>query len=304
MCELTQKSSKSKEEEFESKNVHAFYSNQAKSFSSTRYSLWPGIRKFIDTYYSEDVVFLDSGCGNGRNLMNGMYAMDYSKNLLFEAKSKIATRIERFNFKADDEYRIKKSEHKKQNASISKISKNLANIQKNNYDNEIFLVQNFDQKIQNTHNDFIRGDILNHPFNSETFDYIMSIAVIHHLSTRERRINALKDMLRILKPKGKILLYVWSSDVSTQSKFSKIKGINSLNSMSQVGDIVDIKKRSGDYLVTWGKNNDSIRYYYLYDIETLRTDCKDVGFRIEEICIEQESIKAILSKEHEKIKNN
>ncbi len=48
------------------------------------------------------------------------------------------------------------------------------------------------------------------PFRSETADYCVCIAVIHHLSTKERRIRALREIARILRPGGRALIYVWA----------------------------------------------------------------------------------------------
>ena len=51
---------------------------------------------------------------------------------------------------------------------------------------------------------------------SNTYDYTMCIAVIHHLKTEERRIQAISELLRITKPNGKIMIYVWAKE---QKKF-------------------------------------------------------------------------------------
>ena len=51
----------------------------------------------------------------------------------------------------------------------------------------------------------INGDTLNIPFNDNSFDYTLSIAVIHHLSTEEKRKKAITELIRVTKPNGKIL---------------------------------------------------------------------------------------------------
>ena len=56
----------------------------------------------------------------------------------------------------------------------------------------------------------IEGDILNIPFNTNMFDYTLCIAVIHHLSTIEKRIRAIEELIRITKPGGQILIMVWA----------------------------------------------------------------------------------------------
>ena len=50
----------------------------------------------------------------------------------------------------------------------------------------------------------------NLPFTNELFNYVMCIAVIHHLSTEERRLKALEEISRVLKLGGEALIYVWS----------------------------------------------------------------------------------------------
>eukprot|EP01127_Copromyxa_protea_P019330 TRINITY_DN623_c0_g1_i1.p1 TRINITY_DN623_c0_g1~~TRINITY_DN623_c0_g1_i1.p1 ORF type:complete len:587 (-),score=140.48 TRINITY_DN623_c0_g1_i1:24-1784(-) len=50
------------------------------------------------------------------------------------------------------------------------------------------------------------------PFRSESFDVVISIAVIHHFSTKEHREQALRELVRVLKPGGKLLVYVWAME--------------------------------------------------------------------------------------------
>ena len=64
---------------------------------------------------------------------------------------------------------------------------------------------------------YLVSNCLNVPLPDNSMDYIMSIAVIHHLSTPERRLQSLMEMNRLLKPGGKALVYVWAFE---QSKFN------------------------------------------------------------------------------------
>lgn len=45
---------------------------------------------------------------------------------------------------------------------------------------------------------------------SGRFDFAISIAVIHHLSTPERRQEAIKAILECLRPEGQVLIYAWA----------------------------------------------------------------------------------------------
>uniref|UniRef100_A0A1A9W899 Methyltransferase type 11 domain-containing protein n=1 Tax=Glossina brevipalpis TaxID=37001 RepID=A0A1A9W899_9MUSC len=53
-------------------------------------------------------------------------------------------------------------------------------------------------------------DNLELPFRDESFDAVLSVAVIHHFATTERRVNALRELARILRVGGRVLITVWA----------------------------------------------------------------------------------------------
>jgi len=67
---------------------------------------------------------------------------------------------------------------------------------------------------------FVVGDCLELPFKDDTFDYAMCIAVVHHLSTEERRLKSIMELCRILKRGGYGLIYVWAYE---QKRFENEK---------------------------------------------------------------------------------
>lgn len=104
------------------------------------------------------------------------------------------------------------------------------------------------------------GDMCSLPFKDNTFDAILSIAAFHHLATPERRMKALQEMLRVLKPNGKVIMSVWSitQPVKTRRVFTKY------------GDtIVPWKNPSGTYN----------RYYYIFQIDEICSLFKQVGLK-------------------------
>ena len=98
---------------------------------------------------------------------------------------------------------------------------------------------------------YIVGNCINLPFETNSFNYAMSIAVIHHLSTETRRLQAIQEINRILKIGGEALIYVWAYE---QPRFEN--------------------EKSQDVHVKWmlqkkyseKKENDEIfyRYYHLF----------------------------------------
>uniref|UniRef100_A0A8C3S4S8 Methyltransferase type 11 domain-containing protein n=1 Tax=Chelydra serpentina TaxID=8475 RepID=A0A8C3S4S8_CHESE len=58
------------------------------------------------------------------------------------------------------------------------------------------------------------------PYRNECFDAVLSIAVIHHFSTKERRVRAIQEMARTLRVGGQMMIYVWAME-QKRRKFEK-----------------------------------------------------------------------------------
>lgn len=107
-------------------------------------------------------------------------------------------------------------------------------------------------------------DMAEIPFGDNYFDYLISIASFHHLSTKTRRIKALREIHRVSKPNAKMLLSVWS-----------------LNQPPNSGQSKKIKNY-GDNLITWNKYNENFqRYYYIFQIVELKQLLTENGWEIE-----------------------
>ncbi|RKP13214.1 S-adenosyl-L-methionine-dependent methyltransferase [Piptocephalis cylindrospora] len=64
------------------------------------------------------------------------------------------------------------------------------------------------------------ADNLELPYRPELFDFCLSIAVIHHFASEERRVAALVALLRLLRPGGKLLVFVWALEQKGKRNFS------------------------------------------------------------------------------------
>ena len=42
------------------------------------------------------------------------------------------------------------------------------------------------------------------PYKDDSFDAVLSIAVIHHIATTERRVRALRELARVLRVGGRV----------------------------------------------------------------------------------------------------
>ncbi|KAG8584701.1 hypothetical protein GDO81_004726 [Engystomops pustulosus] len=64
-------------------------------------------------------------------------------------------------------------------------------------------------------------DALSVPFRRGSFDACISIAVIHHFATEERRLAAVQELVHLLKSGGKALIYVWAMEQEYKKSKSK-----------------------------------------------------------------------------------
>ena len=62
------------------------------------------------------------------------------------------------------------------------------------------------------------GNVLDIPFQDNTYDYTICVAVIHHLSTIEKRMKAVEELVRITKKGGQIFILVWAQTQPPDSR--------------------------------------------------------------------------------------
>jgi ubiquinone/menaquinone biosynthesis C-methylase UbiE len=61
------------------------------------------------------------------------------------------------------------------------------------------------------------------PFRDESFDAVLSIAVVHHFATVERRAMALRELARVTRIGGRLLLTVWAMEHEGRNFHSQVK---------------------------------------------------------------------------------
>ena len=121
--------------------------------------------------------------------------------------------------------------------------------------------------------------------NEETnkFDAVISVAVIHHLDTEEKRILSIKECLRVLKPKGLFMFQVWSYEQERDSKFKFIIGDNNVEWKVLKRQITKDTNKKDKNDIQEVHN----RYYYIHNEELLKnmlnkvvlqTNCKIINY--------------------------
>ena len=117
---------------------------------------------------------------------------------------------------------------------------------------------------------FLVGDALDLSFPNNFFNKVYSIAVLHQIPSDELRSRLLKEIKRILKSKGLLILTVW--------KFHRRKELLLLLKYTILKAIRKSKLDWRDIFVSWGKKTE--RYYHYFSQRELEKLVKETGFEI------------------------
>ncbi|PIR74883.1 MAG: hypothetical protein COU35_00220 [Candidatus Magasanikbacteria bacterium CG10_big_fil_rev_8_21_14_0_10_47_10] len=113
---------------------------------------------------------------------------------------------------------------------------------------------------------FIASDMTKIPLQEGVADMIFSIASFHHLPTDDLRVRALREMKRLLKPEGRIVMLNWN----LYSNWARSKGFS--------GD------ENGDFYIPWKDAKKQVlatRYYHGFMLEDLHDLAEQAGLMIE-----------------------
>ena len=126
------------------------------------------------------------------------------------------------------------------------------------------------QAKQQNNCEYILSNCLNIPLLDNSIDYIMSIAVIHHLSTSNRRLASLMEIYRVLKKSGKFYVSVPDLDILFHAFRSTL---------------LDIKIKKHILGMVFGGQEDKHDFHYFgYNFEILEDFLKLAGFsKIEKV---------------------
>lgn len=105
--------------------------------------------------------------------------------------------------------------------------------------------------------EFVVSDISKKlPFNDNFFSCVISISALHCLNKTQQK-KAIKELYRVLKPKGKVLIGVWN----VNSKRFRRK-----------------KSKGREQLIGW--TDKGKRYYYLFEEEEIHKLFREAGFKV------------------------
>ena len=107
----------------------------------------------------------------------------------------------------------------------------------------------------------VHGDLTELPFENNSANGIISIASFHHLDSEERRLKALFEMKRVIKPNCRILLSIWSKEQPQKTKRTF--------------------DNYGDNIIPWKTKTKVInRYYYIFRIDEIKNLFEKTGLKL------------------------
>ena len=123
-------------------------------------------------------------------------------------------------------------------------------------------------------------------FEDNSFDVVICIAAHHHLLDKESQLKALKEMKRVLREGGKILISEWMPEKEyLGAELEKKKFV-----------YVDDKKKIAKVTYTdLSQNKVFDRYYYLFSEEEISKLCEEAGFKVEKVEIHKGNLYLTLS---------
>ena len=77
-------------------------------------------------------------------------------------------------------------------------------------DNSVGLLDQAENNLINEDVDLIIGDFTNIPLKDSSLDRIFAVASFHHLPGKDKRLDALNEMQRVLKKDGVLFISVWN----------------------------------------------------------------------------------------------
>lgn len=130
--------------------------------------------------------------------------------------------------------------------------------------------------------DCIVADNLQLPYRDNVFDAAISVAVLHHFSTRRRRVRAIREICRVLRPHGRALLSVWAFEQRLKDgrpRFSSRDVFIPWHLQQKFDKEGDTRGKESSDAGTGGEERVFERYYHLFErgeLESLMAEVEGI----------------------------
>lgn len=126
------------------------------------------------------------------------------------------------------------------------------------------------------------GSVLALPYDEGEFDAVLAMAMLHHVPSERYRLQALREMHRVLKPGGLLLMtnwYLWNRTYVIGNLWGLVK-----NFFGRIFGLTDLDPN--DTWKPWKRGPVKVdRYYHDFTVRELRRLCLAAGFEIAEMYV-------------------
>ncbi|KAI1340115.1 S-adenosyl-L-methionine-dependent methyltransferase [Xylariaceae sp. FL0016] len=135
------------------------------------------------------------------------------------------------------------------------------------------------------------------PFRARAADFAICIAVIHHMSTRERRVEAARALLDCVRDGGQVLVFVWALEQKSSRRGWDEGGDQDLLVPWVLKSKQQQKKKKKGEEGSGGEDPVYQRYYHLYKKGELEEDVVAAGGKVIEAGYDRDNWWAIGTRE-------
>jgi len=133
-----------------------------------------------------------------------------------------------------------------------------------------------ENRAANSKTKIIKGSITNIPLKDKDFNWVLALAVLHHIASKELQQKSVEEIYRVLKPGGKAIVTVWNLfSVYATDRFKIKEHQANLPSGWENKDLLTPWKATPTKIVQ--------RFLYQFDKKELRQLFKKAGFKKIEI---------------------
>ncbi len=215
-----------------------FYTRFGDSFSATRQRIQPGVRRVLETLKGDENI-LDLGCGNG------------------ELARVLAQRNHRGSYLGVDFSLplLRDAESIPEGFSATFQQADLTALENSSFTPALAS----------------GASVIHH----SSFDIVFSFAALHHIPSRELRLNILRTVYQLLKPNGLFIHSNW--------QFLNSEKLKARIQPWDVAAISESEVDAGDYLLDWRSGGAGLRYVHHYNEVELKELAEETGFHIQDV---------------------
>jgi SAM-dependent methyltransferase len=115
-----------------------------------------------------------------------------------------------------------------------------------------------------------------------TFDYLLALALLHHIPGYDLRLRLVQQMARLLRPSGVLIASTWQflNDERLRRKMVPWQAIG----------IDESQVEPGDYLLDWRRGGYGLRYCHLLGEAEMRSLCEEAGLSLKETFLADDNL--------------